>query len=482
MLHLLIFGFAGCIIALDGSTSLNAQDAPQKPIESAEIPKQQTDAVSPEQPVDPVIGAEVQQALSPLLKALSSTENLRTTVKMTVTSSVGQEIVGKSQGLFQMASQAPNKLSLSAKFDTDNVQFVCDGQELFVQLTAEDYLQLPAPSAFEEMLTSMPVQLGPQPEPMLWLSLAGVNPVKPLMLGLKTCNVVEPSTPVDSKYKSTTVKAVRPEGLIWELTVTTGDKPQPVRLLIDMTEMIRQTNNLQVPEGYSFKIQYDFERWQTDAKIDEELFAFTAPDKANKYESLADYLLREGAMGEHPLLGKPAPTFTARLFEGEEVSFEHDPDGKVIVLDFWATWCAPCVEALPELQELAAKFKEKEVVFYAINVAEMPEAISEFLKSHELKVPVIVDPEGQLSAAYAATAIPQTVLIGKGGRVEAVHVGFDGGDSMSILESEIETLLAGRRIYQAKEEVLDVDGKDQEMDEVEESAESGKSNEKESEN
>lgn len=416
-------------------------------------------------PLIPVIEAPVRQVLTPMLKNLTAANKLRATVRMTVTSAVGDEVLGQNQGLFQLASERPNQFALSAKFDTEAVQFVCDGNNLFVRLSAEDYLELPAPTVFEELITAMPIQLGPQPEPMLWISLAGVNPVEPLFVGLKTCKVVEPTVPVESDESTSTVRAVRPEGLVWELTVTKGQAGRPVRLLIDMTEMIKQTNNLQVPEGYSFKIQYDFEKWETDAELPRGIFDFTRPEKAKKFNSLADYLLRDGAMANHPLLGKPAPTFTARLYEGEEVTFEHDPDGKVVVLDFWATWCGPCVEALPEVQNLAKKFEGKDVIFYAVNVSETPEAIGEFLKTHELDLPVLVDPEGQLSAAFRATAIPQTVLIGKGGRVEAVHVGFDPGESMSILEKEIETLLEGRRIYQAKEEEV----ADDELEDAEQS-------------
>lgn len=403
-------------------------------------------------PLVPVIEPAVRQALTPALSRLTSAEKLRTTVQMTVTSAVADEVLGKNQGLFQLASQRPNRLALAAKFDTEAVQFVCNGEKLYVRLSTKDYLELPAPTVFEELITTMPIQLGPQPEPMLWLSLAGVNPVQPLFTGLEGCKVVEPMTPVDSEEPTVTVRAARPEGLVWELTVTQGESARPLRLLIDMTEMIKQTNNLQVPEGYSFKIQYDFQSWETNTELADSLFEFTPPKDAEKFNSLADYLLRDGAMANHPLLGKPAPSFTARLYEGEEVTFAPKEDGKVVVLDFWATWCGPCVEALPEVQELAKKFEGKDVRFYAVNVSETPEAIGEFLKTHELELPVLVDPEGQLSVAYAATAIPQTVLIGKGGRVEAVHVGFDPGESMSILEKEIETLLEGRRIYEAKEE------------------------------
>jgi thiol-disulfide isomerase/thioredoxin len=180
------------------------------------------------------------------------------------------------------------------------------------------------------------------------------------------------------------------------------------------------------------------------------MFEFTPPKDAERFESVADYLLKDSEVGPHPLLGKPAPTFTARIFEGEELKFDRELD-KVVVLDFWATWCGPCVEALPELDALAKKLADQDVVFYAVNVAEMPDAIEGFLKSHAMSIPVIVDPEGAISNVYQASAIPQTVLIGKDGRIEAVHVGFDPEKSVKMLEEEIMSLLAGRKIYNAEE-------------------------------
>jgi thiol-disulfide isomerase/thioredoxin len=445
----------GIAIALCTALFAAPQVAAQDPATEAEATAEAEAPASESTPVVPVIDAEVRKVLTPALTRLRNAEQLRATIKMTVTSSIGDKVLGQNEGLFQLASKAPNQFSLSAKFDTEAVQFICDGQNLFIKMSASEYIDLPAPEGFAQLIAAMPIQLGPQPEPMLWLSLAGVNPVGPLMTGLQSCQVVaippQVAALIEAEQQETkTVEAIRPEGLKWRLTVSTGATARPINLQIDMTEMIKQTNNLQVPEGYSFLINYDFERWDVNQTLPEGIFEFTPAEGAERFESLADYLIRDGAMANHPLLGLPAPEFTARQFEGDEVVFDRTGD-EVLVLDFWATWCAPCVEALPEMQALAEKFSEKPVRFYAVNVSEMPDAIKGFLETHELSIPVLVDVEGQLTRAYAATAIPQTVLIGKDGRVEAVHVGFDSNDSMKILEQEIETLLAGRRIYQAEE-------------------------------
>ena len=81
--------------------------------------------------------------------------------------------------------------------------------------------------------------------------------------------------------------------------------------------------------------------------------------------------------------------------------------------------------------------------FYAVNVAEDAETIKEFLKTSELEVPVAMDADGKITESYGVEGIPQTVLIGKDGRVQVVHVGFsDGLDDQ--LSQQVEDLLAGK--------------------------------------
>jgi thiol-disulfide isomerase/thioredoxin len=117
------------------------------------------------------------------------------------------------------------------------------------------------------------------------------------------------------------------------------------------------------------------------------------------------------------------------------------------MLDFWATWCGPCVAALPEISAAADEMKDKDVVFYTVNLREDPEAVKEFLKEQELDVPVLLDAEGEIGDLYKAEAIPQTVLIGKDGRVQVVHVGF-GGDAKKKLIEELTALLEGKELAQ----------------------------------
>ncbi len=391
--------------------------------------------------------AAVKAAFEPLAKTISDAKSLRATVKLTVTSAVGDEVLGKNEGLLQLASITPNKLALAAKFDSDAIRFACNGEKLFIQLSPTAYVESEPPKDFQSLIAAMPIQLGPQPEPMLWLCLAGLNPLDSMLQGLSSAEVVDNAGP---DAKNTIIRASRPEGIRWELTLSQEAKPRPVSLAIDITDMITQANNMQLPAGYSFKIHYNFERWEVDTELSKELFQFNPPKDAERFESMSEFLLKKNNSAPHPLLGKPAPVFTTKTPAGDEVKVLYDSE-EVLVLDFWATWCAPCVESLPEMSQLAESYKDRGVRFFAINVSEEIPAIESFLKERKLSLPVLLDPQGEIAGAFSASAIPLTVLIGKSGRVEAVHVGFDPQESAEILAGEIDTLLAGRRIYEAKE-------------------------------
>jgi thiol-disulfide isomerase/thioredoxin len=147
----------------------------------------------------------------------------------------------------------------------------------------------------------------------------------------------------------------------------------------------------------------------------------------------------------HPLVGKPAPKFETTSLDGKALKLE-DLAGKVVVLDFWATWCGPCVAALPKISATTAKYQDKGVVFYAVNQDEEAPIIKEFLSAQGLtKVPVALDPGSRIGQAYGANAIPQTVVIDKQGKVQAVHVGA-GDDIGAELSKEIDAVLAGKNL------------------------------------
>lgn len=151
----------------------------------------------------------------------------------------------------------------------------------------------------------------------------------------------------------------------------------------------------------------------------------------------------------HSLLGQKAPPFSARMLDGGSFDLAQHLDGKVVVLDFWATWCGPCVRALPIISEVAASFKDQGVEFYAVNLGDEPEAVQQFLAEHKLSVPVLLDRDSKIGELYKAEAIPQTVIIGKDGVVQVVHVGFSA-NLQSELSGELDALVKGKKIAAAR--------------------------------
>ena len=138
--------------------------------------------------------------------------------------------------------------------------------------------------------------------------------------------------------------------------------------------------------------------------------------------------------------GKPAPAFTTTDVDGHPIDLKKNLGKNVIMLDFWATWCGPCVQAMPQVDAVAKKFADKGLVFYAVNAGEEPAAIKEFLTTSKMEIPVALDQKGEIGPLYGVEGIPQTVLIGKDGKVQVVHVGYNG-QLGKMLTKEIEALL-----------------------------------------
>lgn len=125
---------------------------------------------------------------------------------------------------------------------------------------------------------------------------------------------------------------------------------------------------------------------------------------------------------ESALIGKPAPDFKLDLMGGKPFRLsEHK--GEVVVLDFWATWCGPCLQAMPQVERATDEFKDQGVRLIAVNLQESPEEIAAMLERHKLRPTVALDRDGVVADRYAAAAIPQTVIIDKQGNIARLFVG-----------------------------------------------------------
>ncbi len=98
--------------------------------------------------------------------------------------------------------------------------------------------------------------------------------------------------------------------------------------------------------------------------------------------------------------------------------------GKVVYLDFWASWCKPCRESFPWMNDLADTYGGRGLVVIAVNVDHDRDLASEFLQQNPADFKVVYDPDGSLAGKYNVEAMPTSILIGRNGKVQFVHSGF----------------------------------------------------------
>ena len=116
--------------------------------------------------------------------------------------------------------------------------------------------------------------------------------------------------------------------------------------------------------------------------------------------------------------------------------------GKVVIYDFWASWCGPCKIELPALNEMYKKYKGKGLVVVGVNMDEKPDDARAFLKEHPVVVPLVADGKAQvLAKQLEIDKMPTSFIVGKDGKVVERHEAYREGDDKKI-EAQIKALLA----------------------------------------
>jgi peroxiredoxin len=125
--------------------------------------------------------------------------------------------------------------------------------------------------------------------------------------------------------------------------------------------------------------------------------------------------------GSHPtLVGNTAPDFTVQ--DADRKVTLHDLRGKVVVLNFWATWCPPCVEEMPSLVRLQSNLKDR-VVVLAVSVDEDERSYRTFLKKNNVDLLTVRDPQQKSNELYGTFKFPETYIIDRQGVVQRKFIG-----------------------------------------------------------
>ncbi|HKW25610.1 MAG TPA: TlpA disulfide reductase family protein [Terriglobales bacterium] len=126
--------------------------------------------------------------------------------------------------------------------------------------------------------------------------------------------------------------------------------------------------------------------------------------------------------GSHPpRIGNPAPDFTVQ--DGAKAVTLHNLRERVIVLNFWATWCPPCVQELPSLEQLQNKFKGRGVEVVGISVDVDGKAYQQFLKDHNVDFLTLRDPDQKTNTLYGTFKFPETYIIDRRGILRRKFIG-----------------------------------------------------------
>jgi peroxiredoxin len=138
-------------------------------------------------------------------------------------------------------------------------------------------------------------------------------------------------------------------------------------------------------------------------------------------------------------VGSPAPDFTLRVLDGPNLRLQ-EQRGKVVLVNFWATWCGPCRKEMPHLNRIADKYRSSGLVLLGINVDDDARNAADLAAKLGVKFPVLFDTDKKVSKLYDLNSMPSTLVIDRNGRVRYLHRGYQDGYE-DLYDKQIRDLL-----------------------------------------
>jgi thiol-disulfide isomerase/thioredoxin len=323
------------------------------------------------------------------------------------------EVGGREMTLeipFLLAAMKPARMRTEMLSSGVSVVAVCDGQHIYNYLPRLNQYTRHDASA----ISTIGDQIG------LAHALANGTPLeRPISLAtdLRMARMLDPQT--------LTVDGRRVRCVVVEAHY--GPVPgnhlaiSPDRLWIDPERKLVVRDSLQLfalaPSGDTVTTRQvsTFTRSVLNEALPESLFTFRPPPGSELVEQPHEQV--------SPLVGKPAQDFSIGDLDGRMRSLaEHK--GKVVLLDFWATWCGPCRREMPNIAKLHRELESKGLAVVAVNVAEKPSVVSAFLTKNGYKLPIWLDLDGKVAGQYGAAGLPTLVVIDRKGSVAAHLIGL----------------------------------------------------------
>ncbi len=139
--------------------------------------------------------------------------------------------------------------------------------------------------------------------------------------------------------------------------------------------------------------------------------------------------------------GHLAPDFTLKTLEGNTVRLSDFRGKKVVLINFWATWCPPCRLEMPTMQQIYSEYKDRGFEILAVNIeSDAEQAISDFVKELRLTFPILLDPDMKVTRKFRVIGLPVSVLIDRQGIVRSKEIGYHDWTTKAS-RKQVETLL-----------------------------------------
>ena len=135
---------------------------------------------------------------------------------------------------------------------------------------------------------------------------------------------------------------------------------------------------------------------------------------------------------------RPAPDFTLPTANGNVAL--HELRGKVVYVDFWASWCVPCRQSFPWMRSMTEKYGQRGLVVVAVNLDKKRDAAAEFLERYPAPFTVAFDPEGRSAERFRVVAMPMSFIVGRDGTIISSHEGFEESKAWRLEEQIKEAL------------------------------------------
>jgi peroxiredoxin len=371
-----------------------------------------------------VIDADARALMEKVRKAYQDLRAVQLGGTVSTHIEIGATVVKTSLG-FTSSYEAPNKF----RHDTAEMLIGSTGDQSFVfNKRSNNYMQQQVRSnqSLTEALPAAAITVLHTQNPSL-LGAMLPNPLERVLQSVARVEKLDDAVVENQRYPQLVLRGAPGHGPI---SVLIDPETNLIRrATVDLREQIEHSGAREGVRQATTVIDYTL--INTQPSFEEGRFAWQAPARASDVAQQRD----SEQQASQGLVGRDAPGFELTSLDGRRVSLA-DQRGKVVVLDFWASWCPPCEESLPHLGRIYRDEQQDGVVVFAINVGEERDRVSSYVQMKNIALPVLLDPEGKVAEQYSVRGIPKTVVIGKDGKVTDVFSGL-GADSYEEIRASI---------------------------------------------